>query len=101
MLWAMMTFPGLPESQTSLFEQKRAALLDSVPSSVVNEVDSAEEETGLSPGAAELKDQLSAIDSQEAESALRHSIAGRVGTALEGLTTLVRGGLNRTKQKEE
>jgi len=86
LLWAMMTFPGLPDSQTNLFEQKRAALLSSVPSSTINEMKSAGEDSELSPKAQELKGQLMTIDSQEAESALRNSLAGRIGTAIEGLT---------------
>ena len=36
----------------------------------------------------ELKKQLSIINSQEAEAALKNSIAGRFGTALEGITKL-------------
>jgi len=87
-LWAMMTFPGLPESQTSLFEQKRTALSASAPSSITEEVESAGKDTVLSPKANELKEQFSIIDLQEAESALEYSVAGRLGTALEGLTKL-------------
>jgi len=87
-LWAMMTYPGLPESQARRFEEKRAALLTSVPPSIVNDVTSAGEDRGLSPRAEEIKDQLMTIDFQEAESALRHSLAGRIGTTLEGLTAL-------------
>jgi ferrous iron transport protein B len=88
LLWAMMTFPGLPESQSNLFEQKRAALLDSAPSSIVNEVESGEEDKEPSLKSQELKAQLMVIDSQEAESLLKHSFAGRIGTAIEGLTRL-------------
>ena len=87
-LWAMMTFPGLPESKTKIFEQKRQALVASAPASITKEVEAVEKNSELFPGAIELKKQLSAIDSQEAEAALKNSIAGRFGTALEGITKL-------------
>jgi len=87
-LWAMMTFPNLPESKTKIFEQKRQVLLASAPASIAKEVETVEKNSELSPGAMELKKQLLAIDSQEAEAALKNSIAGRFGTALEGITKL-------------
>jgi len=87
-LWAMMTFPNLPESKTKIFEQKRQTLLASAPASIANEVEAAGEDPKFSPGAMELKKQLSTIDSQEAEAALKNSIAGRFGMALEGITKL-------------
>ena len=87
-LWAMMTFPNLPESKTKIFEQKRQTLLASAPASIANEVEAAGKDPKFSPGAMELKKQLSTIDSQEAEAALKNSIAGRFGMALEGITKL-------------
>lgn len=87
-LWAMMTFPGLPEKEIGIFEQKREALLASAPDTVVGELESAHEDSPLSSEAAELKSRLSAIDSGEAEAALKHSIAGRIGTSLERITSL-------------
>ena len=71
-LWAMMTFPGLSEQETKRFEQEREALLASAANT----------------DAAELKEKLSAVDSRESEAALRHSIAGRIGTSLERITSL-------------
>jgi ferrous iron transport protein B len=57
-LWAMMTFPGLPDSELQQFESKREALkAAALPAAV-----------------------------QEAEAALRHSLAGRIGTAMESVT---------------
>ncbi|MFH2064305.1 MAG: ferrous iron transport protein B [Pseudomonadota bacterium] len=88
LLWAMMTFPGLPESQTQNFENQKQALLASVPSSVAEEVESAGEDTALSSDAAALKGRLQMIDAKEAEAGLRYSLAGRFGSALEGVTRL-------------
>ena len=65
-LWAMMTFPGLPDSQIQTFELERQAA-----------------KAQSSADAQGLKEILIAIDAKEAESALRYSVAGRVGTALE------------------
>ncbi|MBC2715191.1 MAG: ferrous iron transport protein B [Desulfobacteraceae bacterium] len=89
-LWAMMTFPGLPETQTQIFEQQRQTLLSAAPSAVVAEIEAPDgkkdDETEISEPAQQLNDKLLAVDRVEAETALKHSIAGRFGTALEGLT---------------
>lgn len=67
-LWALMTFPGLPDSQLEAFEQQRESLHAAA-------VDAVEAELLL-------------IDAKEAEAALRHSIAGRIGTAMERVSYL-------------
>lgn len=67
-LWAMMTFPQLPEEQTQAYEQNRQSIQAATP--------------------ADLEEKLNAIDVQEAEAALRHSYAGRFGTALESVSRL-------------
>ncbi len=109
-LWAMMTFPGLPESEIEVFQQERDVLMASVPPSISaeleyaesvelefseSETDLSEDDAGLSkdvvelsPEASELRNRIVAIDSKEAGAALEHSIAGRLGRSLEGLTKL-------------
>ncbi|WPD23708.1 MAG: ferrous iron transport protein B [Candidatus Electrothrix scaldis] len=64
LLWAMMTYPGLPEDKLAEFEIMR--------------------QQAVSSGAEE--DALLRIDSLEAEEGLRHSLAGRIGMALEPVT---------------
>ena len=64
-LWAMTTFPGLPDAETAGFENKRGTV-----------------EAG-STGEEEKIDRLAAIDNEEAEAGLRHSIAGRIGHTME------------------
>ncbi|XCN74771.1 MAG: ferrous iron transport protein B [Candidatus Electrothrix aestuarii] len=64
LLWAMMTYPGLPEDKLAEFETMR--------------------QQAVSSGAEE--DALLRIDSLEAEAGLRHSLAGRIGMALEPVT---------------
>ncbi len=67
-LWALMTFPNLPQSETGQFESQRKTLQIEAPEATGN------------PG---LQEQLALIDAAEAESALRYSFAGRIGTRLE------------------
>lgn len=73
LLWAAMTYPGLPEDTVQQFDQERAALsaqMESVPESA----------------RAALEEQLGDVDFRQAEEALRNSAAGRLGTSLEGVT---------------
>ncbi|MEG2171984.1 MAG: ferrous iron transport protein B [Desulfovibrionaceae bacterium] len=69
LLWAGMTFPNLPDSEIAHFDAARAAAQE------------AGQHTGQT--AEELKTVLADIDDAQAESALRHSVAGRLGVALE------------------
>ena len=87
-LWAMMTFPGLPDSKIKEFGQQRAAIILAEPSAVVQELESADEDAELSTGAGELKERLGVINLAEAEAGLRNSMAGSIGTALESITQL-------------
>jgi ferrous iron transport protein B len=64
-LWAMTTFPGLPEAEVSRFETARQDV-----------------ETGAA-GQEQKDEQLAAIDNEESEAALQHSVAGRIGHAME------------------
>ncbi|NCD25997.1 MAG: ferrous iron transport protein B [Deltaproteobacteria bacterium] len=66
LLWAAMTFPGPSAERTAMFEAQRAAI--QAPS--------------WDNDAARV-DALAAIDNAEVQDALRVSVAGRVGTALE------------------
>ena len=72
-LWAMMTFPGLPEEEVAEFAVQRQA---------------AQTELNDEMMAAELAQRLEAIDRQEAEHRLERSLAGRIGRSLEGVSEL-------------
>jgi ferrous iron transport protein B len=85
-LWAMMTFPGLPDQKVQEFGKLRKAELNSVPAKVVEQLETAREDTVLSDAAQSLKRRLQRIDATEAETGLRYSIAGRIGTALESVS---------------
>jgi ferrous iron transport protein B len=65
-LWAMMTFPALSDSHSERFERERAVILASAST--------------------ERGGELEAVDRAEAEAGLRHSVAGRIGGALERVT---------------
>jgi ferrous iron transport protein B len=73
LIWAMMTFPGLPQSEEENFARQRQELT----ASAVQITDDQQ-----------LKEQLTAIDTAQAGSALRHSLAGRIGTAMESVSWL-------------
>ena len=66
LLWAAMTFPGPSEEQTARFEAERASV-----QAMTWDSDAALEEA------------LAAVDNAEAQEALRTSLAGMVGTAME------------------
>ncbi len=65
LLWAAMSFPGLPDDETARFAAERATI----------------EALEIPDGQKE--ERLAAVDGREAEDALRHSVAGRLGIALE------------------
>ena len=87
-LWAMMTFPGLDETTIQTFEQQRAAISAQAPAAIVAELENAEEGAELSAAASELNDALLAVELEEAQLALKNSVAGQIGTAMEGVTSL-------------
>jgi len=68
LLWAAMTFPGLPEQQTHQFETQRSAVRRTIND------------------ATDRKQAIAEIDNREGQTALRYSVAGRIGTSLEPLT---------------
>ncbi len=66
-LWALTTFPGLPESEKVRFENERQGV------------------QALDLGDDEKEERIAVIDNEEAETALRRSAAGRIGRILEPL----------------
>ena len=85
-LWALMSFPGLPGSTLDRFESSRVTIKASAPPEAVAELASWDENSDLSATTKALKADLTAVDRKEAEAALKHSIAGRMGTALESIS---------------
>jgi ferrous iron transport protein B len=81
LLWALMTFPGLPQDQKDSFEAQRQQILTQ-SGFTINEL-SADQ---LSQSALETKKQIFIINNKETETGLRHSFAGTMGTKLESIT---------------
>lgn len=86
LLWAMMTFPHMSEEKAAVFEKERQAVLAAAPQAVAQEIESANGKAELSEAANTVQDTLNTIFGREAEANLRYSIAGRIGTALEGFS---------------
>jgi ferrous iron transport protein B len=85
-LWAMMTYPRLPDSKIQEFEAQRQTARAAVSASVIKEVENTTQSTELSLSAKTLKASLTDISAREAEAGLKNSIAGRLGTGLETLS---------------
>jgi ferrous iron transport protein B len=86
LLWAMMTYPGLPEEISTSFEQKRQNVMAAAVPEIIAELKTKKEI--LSDQARALNEAITLIRNEEAETALRHSIAGRIGTSLESVSLL-------------
>jgi ferrous iron transport protein B len=83
-LWAMMTFPGLPDSKIQEFEKQRQEQISRAPQAVVQRLEAADHaDAQLSNEAGKLGVNIQQIDAAEAEARLRYSLAGRIGGALE------------------
>jgi len=80
-LWALMTFPGLPQTQQQAFDLQRQTLVATTPQAVVAEP--AHDDEIHKPS---LEEQLGTLDNQAAEAALRYSVAGKIGIAMESVT---------------
>jgi ferrous iron transport protein B len=82
-LWAMMTFPGLPEEKQQVFENQRQAVLAESPDPLVQQIQGQADRGALSEAGRAAQSRILAIDTAEAEATLKNSIAGRMGTGLE------------------
>ncbi len=81
LFWALMNFPGLPESKKAAFDAQRRALAAGISSPVKSvPVKLAGKPEGARAAA------LAAIDGAQAREALRYSFAGRMGIGLEHIT---------------
>ncbi len=83
LLWAMMTYPGLPQDKVDAFAQQRQAIEHRLQTIQ----DDATSTKGIRQNAgSELMKKLNAINSKEAQAHLRNSLAGRIGIALESIS---------------
>lgn len=86
LLWTMMTFPGLSEKDIASFNVDRERLKSAYGQNILDELIASKEHR--SDLAMQLEDKLHDIDSLQAESALKNSFAGRIGTSLESISQL-------------
>lgn len=86
-LWALMTFPGLPESEITGYQNQKAAVLANVSPDVAVSVEKDSKEF-MTEEVLKVKSQLDAVEFEQAQAALHYSIAGRIGRSLEGITEL-------------
>lgn len=86
LLFALMTFPRLPMEQVERFEAQRAALTATLPAGIAADPQVLEADTDLSAATRNTLAQLSILDAAEAEAALKHSVAGRLGTSMEAVS---------------
>ncbi len=82
-LWAMMTFPGLSMERQQQFESQRQVVLATSTVFASQPNQQAGESSDLAEIDPMIRAQLMAIDTLEAEAALKHSVAGRIGVTLE------------------
>jgi ferrous iron transport protein B len=85
-LWALMSFPSLPDSRLEEFSQQRQAIIKTASPAELEGLDPAAELPEPSFSAQDLRKRLESLDPTEAEVSLKYSMAGRIGTALEKIT---------------
>ncbi|MGA2026085.1 MAG: ferrous iron transport protein B [Syntrophobacteraceae bacterium] len=69
--WALMSFPGLPETERKVYDKERASIPAGGPGSQ-----------------ARLAARFEKVDNEEAQAALKNSIAGRIGSGLTLITSV-------------
>lgn len=88
-LWGLMNFPELPESRTAAFEQQKESIVAGLPEELrANALSGELAEENIPAGFEGVNEELQKVAHVEAQAALRYSIAGRIGTALESITSL-------------
>ena len=75
-IWAAMTFPGLPDADRAAFQEREQTILAQM------------ERSNPDQRTDSLRERLSALRAEQARAELKHSLAGRVGTFLEPITQL-------------
>ncbi|MGM0424173.1 MAG: ferrous iron transport protein B [Thermodesulfobacteriota bacterium] len=80
LIWLAMTFPSLPQEKEQEFQARQT--------SIEQELQQARSEEGSPPDKSptELRQELQTLQQEKAQLALRHSLAGRIGTLLEPAT---------------
>ena len=86
LIWAMMTYPGLDSTGKAEFGQQQQAAAAAYSEEIREEASSTNKI--VSEKATALREQLATIKAQESEANLTHSIAGKIGIAIEPVSRL-------------
>ncbi|MHC1742904.1 MAG: ferrous iron transport protein B [Syntrophobacteraceae bacterium] len=87
LFWALMAFPELPDADKARFEETRRGIVSALPEDLRSAALADDLAAGeLSADVAAVRAQIEVVNQAEAQSALRRSFAGRLGTSLESLT---------------
>lgn len=87
LVWALMSFPGLPVERVQEYENRRQAILAGVPLELwENVTEVAPGSETVHPAVLAARERFLNVNGEQAQEALRYSVAGRIGTALESLT---------------
>jgi ferrous iron transport protein B len=94
--WALMSFPGLPQTERKIYNEQRASILAEAPQAVREsllnsgaiESTTKNSETTPNPQTDSYLLRLQKVDYREAEAALKNSIAGRIGSGLTVITAV-------------
>jgi ferrous iron transport protein B len=87
LFWALMTYPGLPESETKRFEQRRQEIFSKVPEALRPSLARGENpDNSFSADTESAIIGMQTISREEAQAALQYSFAGRIGRHIEDLT---------------
>jgi ferrous iron transport protein B len=85
--WALMTYPGLPEVQRKVFDERRQEIQSTLPeASRISFMEGRNHGASFSGETGDAVAGMQALEREEAEAALRHSFAGRIGLYMEGVT---------------
>lgn len=89
LFWALMSFPGLPERDKKIYNEKRASIVELAPQGIKESLLASNASGGVSaPAIDRYRLRLQKIDFEEARAALKNSIAGRIGSALTPISSL-------------
>lgn len=88
LLWAMMTYPGLPANLQQEFEFRRQAIRAEADGRTLSDIRNGGAVAQGVPAAGQLAAKLRSIERQESQARLQHSVAGRIGMLLEPVSRL-------------
>lgn len=87
LFWALMNFPELSGSEKAAFEASREAVVAALPEDLRGAALAGElSGENVPEDVTDIREKLLALDQAEAQAALKNSVAGRMGTALEAVT---------------